>query len=368
MPSPSSGGPDLTELARADGLAAAAGLAAARGGPAQLCVIFGGEVVADVAVGCRPDALFFLFSASKPMTALLVHQLSERGVLSLDDPVARYWPEFGQGGKQAITIRQVLQHRAGLPVARGMARDALAMTDWDASVRALERAEPSWPPGEVPAYHVISYGFLLGELVQRVTGTPVAPLLQSQILGPLGLRDTYLGLPPSQWHRRVRVHGRGPAERVTALMINRRAVREAVIPAASVSATARDLARLYLALLRGGELGGHRILQPATIRRATRPSSDGETDRYLKLPVRWSEGFQLGGERGGPARRGGRHSPMGQRSSPAAFGHNGSYVCLGWADPERDLAVAYLTSRLASRADGARHMAAVSDAILAGRY
>jgi CubicO group peptidase (beta-lactamase class C family) len=328
-------------------------------------VVSRGAVVLDQAFGCAPDALFFLFSASKPLVALLVHQLAERGAIGLDDPVARHWPEFGQRGKEAITIRQVLRHRSGLPVARSAVRDALAMTDWAASVRALERAAPAYPPGSAPAYHFLSYGFLLGEMVQRVTGSPVREVLKDRLLAPLRLRDTFLGLPPDLRERRVPVHGRGGTELVTGLMINRRAVRQAVIPAASVSSTARDLARLYAALARGGELDGVRVLSAATLLSALRPSSDGETDRYLKLPVRWSEGFQLGGSRGGRERMGGRHSPLGQRSSPRAFGHNGSYVCIGWADPDRDLAVGYVTARLVSRADGARHMAEVSDAILA---
>lgn len=346
------------------GLEKAINIVRERGGPAQLCILVRGEVVLDEAVNCRPDSLFFLFSASKPMVALLVHMLAERGELTLDDPVAAYWPEFGRRGKQAITVRQVLQHRSGLPVARSMALDALAMTDWTASVRALEEAAPSFPPGSVPAYHVISYGFILGELVQRVTGKPVRDVLRAELLEPLGLHDTYLGLPAGQWSRHVPVSGRGAAELATQVVINRRATRQAVIPAASVSATARDLARLYQALLRGGQLNGGRVLRPETIRQATLPSSDGETDRYLKLPVRWSEGFQLGGERKAPARLGGGPGPMGELASRSAFGHNGSYVCIGWADPERQIAVGYLTARLVSRAAGARHMAAVSDAIL----
>ena len=348
------------------GLGRAINLVRERGSPAQLCVLMRGHVVLDEAVNCRPDALFFLFSASKPLVALLVHLLAERGELALDDPVAAYWPEFGRRGKQAITVRQVLQHRSGLPVARSMARDALAMTDWTASVRALEDAAPSFPPGSVPAYHVISYGFILGEVVQRVTGLQVRDVLHAELLEPLGLRDTYLGLPAWQWPRHVPVAGRSPAELATQVVINRRATRQAVIPAASVSATARDLARLYQALLNGGELGGARVLRPETIRQATMPSSDGETDQYLKLPVRWSEGFQLGGERRASARLGGGPGPMGALASRTAFGHNGSYVCLGWADPERQIAVGYLTARLVSRAAGARHMAAVSDAILEG--
>jgi CubicO group peptidase (beta-lactamase class C family) len=342
----------------------ALGLIRKRGCPAQLCIAARGQVVLNEAFSCRPDSLFFLFSASKPLVALLVHQLAERGDLALDDRVAEHWPQFGQAGKQDITIRQVLQHRSGLPVARSMARDAIAMTNWAASVRALELASPSFPPGSVPAYHVISFGFILGELVQRVTGTPVREVLKAELLGPLGLADSYLGLPAGQWHRNVPVSGSGAAEMVTQVVINRRATRQAVIPAASVSATAYDLARLYQALLAGGQVDGVRVLQPETIRQATTPSSDGEIDRYLKLPVRWSEGFQLGGERAAPARVGGGPGPTGALASRAAFGHNGSYVCIGWADPERQVAVGYLTGRLVSRSAGARHMAAVSDAIL----
>jgi CubicO group peptidase (beta-lactamase class C family) len=149
-------------------------------------------------------------------------------------------------------------------------------------------------------------------------------------------------------------------------VINQRRTRQAIVPAASVSTTASDLARFYQAMLNGGQLDGVRALRPETIAAAREPSSDGELDRYLKLPVRWSQGFQLGGGRSGAARLGGGHHPMGDQASPAAFGHNGSYVCIGWADPERNVAVGYVTARLVSRSEGARHMAAVSDAILAG--
>jgi len=332
-----------------------------RGSPAQLCVFARGQVVIDHTFGCRPDSLFFLFSASKPLVALLVHLLAEHGALALDDPVSAHWPEFGQRGKQDITIRHVLQHRGGLPVARGLAQDALIMTNWDASIRALEQATPAYPPGQVPAYHILSFGFILGEIVQRVTGTPVRDFLRDQLLSPFGLgADVCLGLAPGQWSRAVPIAGRGPAELVTQLVINRRAIRQAVIPAASVSATASGLARLYQALLDGGRP----VLRPETMAAATRPTSDGEVDRYLKLPIRWSEGFQLGGERPGRAPAGGGHAPMGTLASRKTFGHNGSYVCLAWADPERQAVMAYLTSRLVSRTAGARHMSAVSDAVL----
>jgi CubicO group peptidase (beta-lactamase class C family) len=343
------------------GLEKAEHLIRERGSPAQLCIYARGRMVLDESFGCRPESLFFLFSAGKPLVALAVHLIAQRGALSLDEPVAAYWPEFGRRGKQGITIRHVLQHRGGLPVARGMPLDALAMTDWAASIRAIEQAVPAYPPGKVVAYHILTFGFILGEVVRRVTGVTVRDFVASELLGPLGVSDVYLGLPPALWDLHVPVSGRGPAERVTQLMINRRATREAVIPAASVSATAAGMAALYQRLLDGGQP----VLRPETIASATRPSCDGEIDRYLHLPIRWSEGFQLGGARPGGRRAGGGYAPMGALASRTAFGHNGSYVCLAWADPERQVVMAYLTGRLVSRAVGARHMSEISDAVLA---
>jgi CubicO group peptidase (beta-lactamase class C family) len=353
-------GPPGQAGVRPAGLARALDLVLARGAAAQICVLRDGQVVLDRAAGCRPDGLFWVFSASKPFVALLVHLLAERGLLSLDDRVAQHWPQFGQRGKEAITVRQVLQHRSGLPVARSAALDALAMTDWDRSLRHIERAAPRWPPGQVPAYHYVSYGFILGELVRRVSGAELPDLLEAEFLGPLGLRDTFLGLPGAQWPRHVPVRGRGLAGRVSQEFVNRRVTRQAVIPAAGVSTTARDLARFYQALLQGGELGGVRVLDAATVERARQPSSEGETDRFLRLPIRWSQGFQLGGRAGDPA----ASRPMGQLSSPETFGHNGSNCCIAWADPSRRLVFAYLTDRLSAGPEGARHLAAVADAVI----
>ena len=120
------------------------------------------------------------------------------------------------------------------------------------------------------------------------------------------------------------------------------------MPAATVSTTAQDLTRFYQMLLRGGEVDGVRVLRPETVAQATAPSANGETDRLLRLPVRWSQGFQLGGPAPDPR----RPRPMGAASSPDAFGHNGSNCCLAWADPSRALVFAYLTNRLSTSFDG----------------
>lgn len=342
------------------GLERAWQLVEARGAAAQLRVVVDGDVVLDRSTGCAPDSLFWPFSASKPFVAMLVHQLAQRGALSLDDTVAAHWPEFGRAGKESITIRQVLQHRSGMAVVGSTLGEALAVPSWDRSVRRIERARPAWPAGEASAYQYISYGFILGELVQRVTGAKVRDVMDAELLHPLGLRDTFLGLPDDAWGRRVPLHVGGASGRVAQAAINRRAVRRAVIPSAGVSTTARDLARFYLMLLRGGELDGVRVLDRAVVEQARTPSSDGEVDRFVKQPIRWSQGFQLGGPRPGAVPH-----PMGQTSSPLTFGHNGSGCCIGWADPTRGLAVAYLSNRLTSAQVDSPHQAAVADAILA---
>jgi CubicO group peptidase (beta-lactamase class C family) len=338
-------------------LDAALDLVRSRGVPAQLCVIRDGQVVLSAAVGCGPEALFWILSAGKPLTALLIHLLAERGAMALDDPVARYWPEFGQAGKAAITIRQVLQHRSGMPTARGMLIDGLAMASWQQSVRAIERAAPRWPPGREVAYQPLVYGFILGEVIGRVTGTGVREFLRAELTGPLGLADTYLGLPAPLWPRHVPVRVRGPGGPASQALFNRRAVREAVIPAAGISTTAADLARLYQALLEGGQLSGVRVLAPETVAAARQPAGGVVIDKIIGLPIRWGHGFQLGYPDSG------RPRPMGRLADDETFGHNGSNCCVGWASPAPRLAVAYLTSVVPGWSEGARHLSAVSDAI-----
>jgi CubicO group peptidase (beta-lactamase class C family) len=331
-------------------------LVRARGSTAQLCVVLGGEVVLDRAFGCEPNTLFWTFSASKPFVALATHLLAQRGQLDLDRPVAEHWPEFAQRGKGAITVRHVLQHRAGVPVGRGILADGLLMNDWRASIINIERARPLSAPGAVPAYHILSFGFILGELVRRVSGAPVREYLATELFVPLDLRDTYLGLPAALLPRTVPIHADGRSGRLKELIFNRSTTRRAVIPAAGISTTARDLARFYHCLL---EPGVTRVFEAATLARARTPSSDGEIDRVLRAPVRWSQGFQLGGPSPGAS----APRAMGALSSVETFGHNGSKCCIGWADPTRDLAVAYLTDQLPARR-GAIHQAAVADAII----
>ncbi len=325
----------------------------------QLRVERHGEVVLDTVWGCEPDALFWLFSASKPFIAVLVHRYVERGLLSLDAPVSQYWPEFGDNGKQYITVRQVLQHRTGMPTAGSALGDALAMSNWRRSVERIERSAPKLDPDLGPAYQFLIYGFLLGELLQRVSGRPVEELLREQLLEPLGLHDTFVGLPDAAWPRHVPVHVDGPGGGIAQSVLNRRITRAAVIPAAGISTTAADLGAFYRALLDDRVGRGPGLLRPETLATALEPSNERQMDVFARAPIRWSAGFQLGGVRWGS-----RTGPMGRLSSPLAFGHNGSNCCLAWADPKRDLVVSYLTDRVPRAPAGIRHLAQVSDAIL----
>jgi CubicO group peptidase (beta-lactamase class C family) len=326
----------------------------------QLRVERHGEVVLDTVWGCEPNALFWLFSASKPFIAVLVHRYVERGLLSLDAPVSQYWPEFGDNGKQYITVRQVLQHRTGMPTAGSALGDALAMSNWRRSVERIERSAPKLDPDLGPAYQFLIYGFLLGELLQRVSGRPVEELLREQLLEPLGLHDTFVGLPDAAWPRHVPVHVDGPGGGIAQSVLNRRITRAAVIPAAGISTTAADLGVFYRALLDDRVGRGPGLLRPETLATALEPSNERQMDVFARAPIRWSAGFQLGGVRWGS-----RTGPMGRLSSPLAFGHNGSNCCLAWADPKRDLVVSYLTDRVPRAPAGIRQLAQVSDAILA---
>lgn len=327
---------------------------------AQLCVLRHGEVVLHEAVNCAPDSLFWMFSASKPYTTMLVHLMAERGVIDLDDRVATYWPEFGRHGKDRITIRQVLQHRTGFSTAGSWLRDVLSCTDWQHAVHAIEETHPRREAGGDPAYQFLTFGFILGEVLQRVTGRQYRDLMHQELITPLGLRDTYLGLGRDEWPRHVPVVFRHAGGTIAASGINRYRTREAIMPSAGMSATAHDVANFFQMLLDGGRVGAEQLIKPETILAARTPSSRGEIDRFCHARIPWSYGFQLGGARGP---RG--IPPFGYRSTQNTFGHNGSNCCIAWADPDRDLAFAYLTNLRVHRDVDMAHLAAVADQVFA---
>ncbi|NUL46782.1 beta-lactamase family protein [Cellulosimicrobium funkei] len=337
-------------------------VAASRGASVQLTVVHRGEVVLDGAAGCTPDALGWLFSASKPFTSLLVHRLAARGVLELDTAVAEYWPEFGTGGrgsKAGTTLREVLTHRTAVPTAGPYPAAVLSMHRAESSVLRVARGRRrARRYASVSAYQPLDSGFILAEVVRRATGggpDAWAKLLHREVLDPAGLTDVHPGVPDAELHRCLPLDGSwraGPGGPVVAAVLNRRAVRQARIPAAGLSTTARQLALFYRELLDAPERSA-----------LCAPSSEGGRDAWTRLPTRWGTGVQLGGT--------GDWCPFGTTSTERTFGHNGSDVCLGWADPDLDLAVGMVTDRASGHPGDKRLMVRVSDLIraraLAGR-
>ncbi|MCG8591411.1 MAG: beta-lactamase family protein [Proteobacteria bacterium] len=342
---------------------------------AGVCVLIDGRTVLDLWGGhCdaerrRPwqrDTLVNAYSVGKGVTAMLALALVERGALDLDEPVSERWPEFAAAGKAGTTLRTLLSHRAGLPAVRRPLPEG-AMLEWDTMAGALAEQTPYWTPGEQHGYHVNTYGYLVGELVCRATGSAFATALREQLTGPLQA-DYHIGLAASEHARCADVCGpsahyrasspdaftaafppTGDAEHDAMIrhtygnppglsglgVVNTAGWREASIPSTNGHGTARAVAALYEAFLHrepaaGGPVG-------AGLRReARRIHSDG-VDRVLGRPSRFGLGFQLAQ----PER------PLGR--SPHAFGHFGYGGSLGFADPDTGLAFGYVMNHPGDR-------------------
>jgi CubicO group peptidase (beta-lactamase class C family) len=353
-----------------------------RGG-AALCVYHHGECVVDLWGGYldnhgtpwKRDTMATSFSTTKGVTSTLVHIMADRGLINYDAKVAEYWPEFAQRGKDTITVRQVLTHQAGLYHIRQMIDDAARMRDWGYMVNAIERAEPAHIPGDRTGYHGFTYGFLAGEILQRVTGRRFADLVQTEIVQPLGLDGMYVGAPESELHRAAELiwskpsravqglqegaiprwleeagatassllsHGLGAVgfdldlgsimdalapRKISDFEFDSAETMKASIPAANGLFTARSLARMYGALARGGELDGTRILSRTAVRRAIEPQKEAEGRSVLPIDMGWRLGYH--------------GVPTTQGFPKRAFGHFGFGGSGAWADPDRELSVAF---------------------------
>jgi CubicO group peptidase (beta-lactamase class C family) len=295
------------------------------------------------------DTPFCLYSASKAVTAMVIHKLDEQRALHIDDRVAEYLPEFARKGKRWITIRHVLSHRAGIPNLPAGAMDLELLQDPERVVEILADLPLRYRAGRRLAYHAVSGGFVLGEVVRRATGSDIRSHLRKQIAEPLGLRwlsygvqpedldalacDAVTGLPvvwPASWAFR-RALGTGYAEAVRIASDPR--FLTAIVPAANIVATAGEMAAFYQCLLDEGELDGVRVFEGRTVRRATVEDSYFEFDLTLGVPIRYGLGFMLGGP-----------VSLFGIGTPRVFGHLGFTNIFTWADPDRALAVALLTS------------------------
>lgn len=327
-----------------------------------------GQIVADVWGGLADpakstpwerDTIIGVFSTTKGATAMCAHKLAQEGKLDIDAPVASYWPEFAAGPD--IPVRYLLSHRAGLAWVDEPLTLEQALA-WEPMIHALEHQKPSWEPGTAHGYHAITYGYLVGEVIRRVTGRTVGTYFREEIAEPLDL-DFWIGLPEEHEPRVAMLVGSltggldsadNDATRasIAALMgpdsvmgkalsgggafggegiWNTRAVHAAEVPAAAGISDARSIARLYAACV--GEVDGIRILTPERVAIASKQETEGPNTVLMNLDLQFGLGFIV-------------PSSLVQLGGPRSFGHFGAGGSVGWADPDAELGFGYVMSRM----------------------
>lgn len=337
---------------------------------AALAVYHRGRLVLDLNAGfadtqrgheVRPETLFSLFSGSKPFASIVLWQQIERGRAELDDTVAAHWPAFGQRGKDRVTLRHILSHRGGFPITP----DALPPErwgDWETATTVIAAMPLAYPAGTTSAYHHLTQQWVCAEVVRRLDGRDYAAYLRAEITAPLGMTDTYVGLPIELEHRVARLHATDGTDAwglENMQLIQRIALYRFVVPAASGVSTARDMARFYAAIAAGGGLHGARILQPQTVDRMLQVEIDGEIDHTFDVPIRRGLGFELGGL--ADVRR---HWP-GATSTARTFWHGGFGSSVCWGDADTGLAMAFLANGVRRDQAGAMARRDLSDAVRA---
>ena len=315
--------------------------------------LWGGYVAEERAWPWGPDTVACTFSCSKGIVAVLALLLVEQGRLDLDAPVAQYWPEFAQAGKDEIPVRWLLTHEAGVSaITKELPYGALS--DWDLMVEALAEQEPLWTPGEGHGYHGVTYGHLVGEVIRRVTGGTVGQFMRAALGDPLHV-DLLMPLPVSA-ERRTAAMVLGdyaeksffshwgpddlgpksfgnPPEAVDPNHANTRAWRDAEIPMGNIFANAHSLDRVYSMLACNGSIDGKTLLSADLVHEGGRVHVSG-MDRVMQLPTAFGLGFEhtIPEWQFGP--------------NPNTYGHNGSGGSLGMVDPDAQLSLGYVMNRM----------------------
>lgn len=330
---------------------------------ASTCVIVEGETVVDLWGGYadpeayqpwQADTLTVVMSSTKGATALCAHMLADRGLLDFDAPVAEYWPEFAAHGKDAVTAGMLLSHQAGLPALRDPLPEG-AFCDWEYMVNALANEPLFWEPGTRFGYHSMTFGWLVGEVIRRVSGKTPGMFFRDEVAEPLDA-DLWLGVPDSELHRVTPLRP-DPDDPILLAVAettdhdslfflafgntggycdrngwNNAAAYGAEICAGGGLTNGRGLARMYAPLSLGGELNGVRLVGPETIQRMSRVQSALSADATIGGPMRYSYGFQkVGGLVGFP---------------DSTFGHSGWGGSVGFCDPDARLALGYVMNQM----------------------
>ena len=287
---------------------------------ASVCVTKDGETVVDLwgghadAAKTRPwvkDTIINVYSTTKTMTALTALLLADRGLIDFKAPVARYWPEFAANGKADVTVAHLMSHSAGLSGWKETITKE-DLYDWEKATSLLAAQAPFWEPGTAPGYHAMTQGYLVGEVVRRVTGKSIGTVFREEIAKPLNA-DFWIGLPASEDHRVAELVPPPPGEAVgqagelnplVANMANNpgidvaetktRAWRGAEIPAAGGTGNARSVAEIHTILANGGVARGRRFMSEAGVRKALELQIEG-TDKVMGIPARFGMGFGLAG-------------------------------------------------------------------------
>jgi CubicO group peptidase (beta-lactamase class C family) len=310
----------------------------------------GTEDCHETPVLMTPDTPVCLYSASKAMAAMTLHLLSQWKELSLLDPVSHYIPEFGQNGKRDITLYQLLCHKAGIPTFPASTLDVPELLLDRKKVLRLIYATAPDRPGHHHAYHAMTSGFVIADLVEKVSGHGFRRFFRQHISGPLGLRTLDFGARGTTLERVARNYVSGFRFSAPVNLYLKRAIGasiehavaisndprfyQAVIPAGNGVSTADDCSKFFQCLLDGGQLDGTRVFEPLTVRRAVAEVGKPEIDRTLLMPLRYSAGMMLG------ASPWGLYGP----DTARAYGHLGFANIFAWADPERATSVALLTT------------------------
>ena len=345
----------------------------------QVAVYRGPDLVVDAVAGLADpatgrlvtsDTPFYNFSIVKGAASTLAHVLAERGLFGYDTPVVDLWPEFGAHGKQAVTVRHVLNHSAGVP---GIPLDTTIedLCNWDKMCAAIADEELWWEPGTKIGYHAYTFGYIVGEIVRRATGKPISAALREHVSGPLGVaEEIYFGMPESEHPRLARLEDApipGPMPQMpadlpmfkagpmslypTAQLGNRTDVLSADIPAGGKT-SARAIARMYAALL--GEVDGTRLISPERLREATAVSMSG-VDQVFGMPTTWGLGYSIGGLGSAP------------QTSPTVFGIGGVGGSFACGDTATGIAFAVTKNRLTMDFSAATQLSQIVTEAVAGR-